>query len=165
MEGDTFRPESKTAEPTPDSEEGFLLNLGEGSDPDKVIEVIGQIEGRDWADRQRLLLQDERPADFSDATTIKGILEALIKARENLARYRQELLIEINSEDKQWLEGKISAYTSDNGPIIAELYGANGFNRYYIRANGSITLDASHIIGTHREETIRKAGELGIRVA
>ena len=126
---------------------------------ENILVKIGQIEGQEWVERQRQSLTSD---DANDVYTLGHALKAVIRAEAELDALRQELETETDQEEKQYLAAEIEKREEGRGNAIAEIYGANGFNRYYVRVNGEIILSSQHIVGRNRVLDLAK--EIGLKV-
>ncbi len=153
-----FGPESGEINNNQQSEQeaNFLLadkNL------ENILVKIGKIEGQEWVERQRQSFSD---SDADDFYSLGHALKAVIRAGADLEVLRQEFDIETDQEERQYLSDEIEKIKSGHGAVIAEIYGANGFNRYYVRSNGEIILSSQHIVGGNRVLDLAK--EIGLKV-
>jgi hypothetical protein len=139
-----------------EQEANFLLN---DKNLENILVKIGQIEGQAWVERQRQSLSDE---DNDNSYSLGHALKAAQRAQIELNDLRRELEAETDQEERQYLADEIEKREEGRGSAIAEIYGNNGFNRYYVRPNGDIVLSAQHIVGGDR--VINLAKELGLKV-
>lgn len=152
----------KTAEDLNQNKEERLLKLNP-DDPASTIDIISQIEGKNWANQQRELFGDERKEEELARYTLRAATEAVKKVKEYLDNLHQELSsTNDNDIELENLIAEIERYESGFGPR-AEIYGEGGRNRYFVLSNGEVVMSKSHM-GINEKKYAQLAEKFGIRI-
>jgi hypothetical protein len=144
------------------NEERYYLKL-DIDDPEKAIEIISQIEGEGWKNKQKNLLNVSGKQDEPEKFSIYWAQKALQNIYQHIENLHRNLASEQNPSERELIEGEIKEYEDGFGPRI-EIYGSGGGNRYYILSNGEIVMPESFMMGMKKNQLKQLAEQLGIHV-